>query len=96
MSMIIFILASETWCLARLLPILIGDLVDADNKYWKCFLLLLEITIIVLAPKVTRGLVDCLANLIDEHHHMFIKLYPDRKLTPKMHYMIHLTNWMAR
>lgn len=77
-------------------PILIGDLVEQDLQHWECFLILLEITKIALAPKVTRGMVDLLTNLIAEHHTCFISLYPDRKLTPKMHYMVHLPYSIAK
>lgn len=61
-------LSSETWCLARLLPILIGGLVPEDDPYWINYLLLLEITDIVLAPFCTRGIVAHLRELISEHH----------------------------
>uniref|UniRef100_A0A1X7T706 Uncharacterized protein n=1 Tax=Amphimedon queenslandica TaxID=400682 RepID=A0A1X7T706_AMPQE len=69
--------ASETWALARLLPILIGDL-------------------ITMAPKCTVGLAAHLRQLIHQHHSTFLECYPDRTLTPKLHYMIHIPQWMIK
>ncbi len=59
-----------------------------DDPYWINYLLLLEITDIVLAPFCTRGIIAHLRELISEHHSSFVKLYPNRPLTPKMHYLV--------
>ena len=29
--------ATQIWLLARTLPLLVGDLLPADNQHWKCF-----------------------------------------------------------
>lgn len=89
-------LASESWALARFLPILIGDLVPEDNEHWKLFLLLLEIVDFVMAPKCTRAIACYLRQLIQEHHTRFVELYPDRPITPKLHYMIHIPEWILQ
>ena len=47
--------ASEVWSLARMLPILVGDLVPEDNINWANYVLLLDILGEVMAPKNTRG-----------------------------------------
>lgn len=75
---------SESWTLACMLPLLIGDLVPEDNAYWQLFLLLLKIVDIVMAPKCTNGIAAYLRQLIEEHHTTFQELYPDRHLTPKL------------
>jgi hypothetical protein len=51
--------------------------------------LLLEILGIVFAPKVNEGLSIYLAYVIAEHHELLCLLYPDKKLTPKHHFLIH-------
>ena len=89
-------LASETWALARMLPLLIGDLVPSDNHYWQLFLLLLKITDIMMAPRCTSAIAAYLRQLIEEHHTLFRELYPDRPLTPKLHYLVHVPNWTVR
>ena len=40
--------AVEKWCLFRLLPLLLGDVVDDDDRVWKLYLLAREICEIVL------------------------------------------------
>lgn len=52
--------ASETWSLARMLPLIIGDLVPEDNPYWKLFLLLLDILDLVMSPKSTPAVASYL------------------------------------
>ena len=46
----ICIIASETLAFAQLLTLLIVDLVPEDNEHWSLYLILLQITEIVMAP----------------------------------------------
>ena len=82
--------ASETWALARMLPLLIGDMVSDDNPFWQLYLLLLKILGIIMAPKISRAIAAYLRELIAEHHSTFTQLYPHCHLTPKFHYMVHI------
>ena len=89
--------ASETLArLARMLPLIIGDLVPEDNPFWKLFLLLLEILDLVMSPRSTPAIASYLRQLIQEHYTYFCELYPDCPLTPKLHYMIHIPNWILQ
>ncbi len=88
--------ASETSKFARLLPLLIGDLIPEDNEHWSLYLILLQITEIVMAPQTTVSLAAHVRELIAEHHSLFKTLYPDRPLTPKCHYMVHIPKWITR
>lgn len=81
------------WCLIRLLPLIVGDLIPIEDPHWKNFLLLLDICDYVSAPVVSRGVAGHLRILIWEHHTNFKRLY-QRPLTPKFHYMIHMAKWM--
>ena len=81
--------ASQMWCLLLFLPLMIGDLVSRQSSHWKLFLLLREICSIIFAPVVTNGLGVFLKQLVIDHHNMFKTLYPDRRLIPKHHFMIH-------
>ena len=82
--------------MARLLPLLIGDLVPDDDGNWQNYMLLLSITEYIMAPRCTRGIAVHLKSMIAEHHLTFKELYPERPLTPKMHYMVHMPEWMLR
>ena len=81
--------ASQMWWLLLFLPLMIGDLVSRQSSHWKLFLLLREICSIIFAPVVTNGLGVFLKQLVIDHHNMFKTLYPDRRLIPKHHFMIH-------
>ena len=83
------------WCLLRLLPLLIGDLIPEDCKYWLNFLKLLKIIDIIFAPETTNGLAGYLAELIEDHHTTFTQLY-SRPVTPKFHHMLHMPQWIIQ
>ena len=93
--------ASETWTFVRLLPLLVRDLVREDNEHWNLYLVLLQITEIVMAPRTTLSLAAHVRQLIAEHHSLFKTLYPDRPHTkvplhgthPKMDYQVSYRNY---
>ena len=87
--------ASESWALARMLPLLVGDLIPEDDPYWLNYVLLLSIVDIIMAPKTTKATAAYLRELILEHHTQFTELYPERPITPKLHYMIHIPQWIV-
>jgi hypothetical protein len=81
--------ASEMWCFLRNLPLMIAHCIPRDNVYWKLILLLLDIADIVFAPAITKGSSEFLARLIDDHHSYFKELFPDKRLLPKHHFLVH-------
>ena len=89
-------LATQTWCLARFLPLLIGDLIPEGDERWNNFLLLLQIMEYLFAPRITHDQVAYLELLIETFLEEFVCLYPDRPLTPKMHYLVHTPMWIRR
>lgn len=50
---------------------------------------LLKIIDICVAPVVSAGTCAVLKVLIEEHHLIFTRIYPEWSVTPKMHFMIH-------
>lgn len=82
------------WTLARFLPFLIGKCIPCDDAKWLNYLRLLEIMDFVFAPKVDQEDCTYLESLISDHHLSFQKLYPHTRITPKMHYMIHIPRLM--
>ena len=84
------------WCLARLLPVMIGELVPDHDRYWDNFLLMLTITDYIFAPITSDSIVPYIRDMIQEHHQEFRDLYPDASITSKMHYMVHLPEWMLK
>ena len=81
--------ASQMISLAHNFPILIGDKVPEYDQHWYCFLILLKICSVAIAPLVTHDTPSYLGILIEEYLQLFRILYPSTSLKPKHHYMVH-------
>ena len=86
--------ASQAWCLARFLPLLIGDMVPKDDERWDNYLCLLRIMEYMFAPVITVDKTIYSELLIEKFLSEFVELYPWRPLTPKMHYLVHVPMWI--
>lgn len=91
-----YILASQCWTLGRFLPMLIGDLISIDNKYWECFLYLHDILEICMSPCISPMTISFLSELVKIHHELLKDCYPSVNITPKLHYMVHLAEQIRR
>ena len=83
------------WCLARMFPLLIGDLVPEGDKNWENLLNLLHIEEILFAPVTSVPLAAYLAILIKDYLENFKELY-SQNIIPKQHYMVHYPNQIVR
>lgn len=81
--------AAQMWCLIRNFPLMIGDCVEEGNKYWELLLLLLDCMDLIFAPVISNEDTLFLKRLIQDHHALFLELYPERNLRPKHHFMLH-------
>jgi hypothetical protein len=81
--------ASQMWLLAKVFPLLVGDLIPRDDSHWECFLKLLKICEICTAPALSEDSAAYVELLIVEHHSQFTRLYPSASIIPKMHFMVH-------
>ena len=88
--------ADQMWCLARLLPFMIGHLVPEDDKHWHNFLLLLTIVDYAFAPVISPNEVAFLNSIIEQHNFCFKHLYPDSSMIPKLHYILHIAEWILK
>ena len=84
------------WCLARYLPLLIGEYIPLGFPHWECFLQLLLITDYVFAPVLSHNDVAYIKDLIKEHHQRFRSLYLNASFIPKLHYIVHVPEWLSR
>ena len=82
------------WCLARMLPLMIGDLVE-ENAKWSNFLRLLQIEEILFAPTLSVELAAYLSVVIDDYLQSFKELYK-RNIIPKQHFMVHYPRHILR
>lgn len=89
-------IAAQMWLLGRILPILVGEMVDVGDEKWENFLQLMEIVDLLFAPLSNQDDVAYLARVIEEHHLEFARLYPSSSVIPKMHFMVHMPRLMLR
>ena len=81
--------ATQIWCLARLLPLMVGVKIPGGDPHWCNFLLMRTIMDYLFAPVLSPDCCGHLKELINDHHKSFTELYPSCSVIPKMHYMIH-------
>lgn len=83
------------WCLARMFPLLIGDLIPEGDDHWENFLCLLKIEEVVFAPVTSTQLAAYLAVLVEQYLGEFKELHT-RSLIPKHHNMVHYPRQILR
>lgn len=92
--------AIQSWALLKYLPLLLGDVVPADDKHWLFLLHLSELVDILFAPVFTVGMVTYLRHLIADHLVTFSELYSvgdsGIRLKPKHHLLVHLPTIILR
>lgn len=82
--------ATENWSLLRLLPILIGEkITDTDDPIWQLTVQLKELVELICAPKISHSQVALFSVLIVEYLETRKEMFPDCKLKPKHHYIVH-------
>ena len=88
--------AAQMWCLGPLLPVMIGDMIPVDDEHWQNFLDMMTIVDYVFAPAVTPDIAAFLHDKIRDHHDRFCRLYPGSSFIPKLHYMLHIPEWILK
>ena len=81
--------ASQSRCLSRTLPLMIGLEIPTEDKYWDLYIEFLTITELLLASSYNLGEILFLEQSIQFFLQKFKILYPNESITPKMHYMSH-------
>lgn len=81
--------AHENWCLLRLLPLIIGHLVPADEPVWLMILDLKDIVELVVSLVHTDETIAYLECKISEHRQKYQELFPLKQLLPKHHFLEH-------
>src|SRR5258705_9676947 len=82
------------WYMIRNIGAIIGDHVPEGDEHWLLVLTLLQFLDIVFAPVITLQDTILLKHKIKSHHQLFLILFPDRGLSPKMHFMTHYPRLM--
>ena len=84
------------WCLSRLLPLVVHDLVPECNHDWELFTDLMKIVDIVISPVIARETTFYLRILIEEYLQQFRNIYTNIRLIPKQHFMVHYPSQIRR
>ncbi|KAJ8043485.1 hypothetical protein HOLleu_10589 [Holothuria leucospilota] len=88
--------ASQTWCLMRLLPLMLASTIPEGNEYWELYLTLMDICEITFAPSVPCEMVAYLEYLVHGFLVTLKELYPEDRLKPKSHYLLHYPNSLLK
>ena len=75
--------------LMRILPMLIGHLIEPDCPYWHLYKLLRQIMDLTMSPIFSVDATYYLESVVSDHHRHFKQLFPNRNITPKHHFMLH-------
>jgi hypothetical protein len=84
--------ATKMFCLFRALPFIISDKIPKENEHWELYLILCKIIDIIYTIDVDLTHISELELHIQDHHHLFKKLFPDINLRKKHHNMLHYPN----
>lgn len=89
--------AAQNWCLARYLPLILGDLVKLKEVQdeWKVVTSLLDIVDIVFSPRITKKSLDDLRKLTKTYCSIKISVN-DRAKIPKDHFIEHYATIIER
>ena len=88
--------ASQMWCLFRFLPIIIGERIDVEMEEWHCLLILWNIVQICTSPAIRKDDIPYLRILIEEHHTLCKRIYPNASIIPKMRFLVYVPDDIAR
>lgn len=58
--------------LVRNLRFIIGDLIPRENEIWRVYLILLQITNILMMPDISSQQIHNLETLIEQHNSMYV------------------------
>ena len=78
----------KAWCVFRLLPFVIGDLVPVRHDSWKLYLLLSEIMDKVIALQLEISAINYQELLISDFYASFAKKAP-HLVKPKLQFFLH-------
>ena len=90
--------ATQNWCLLRLLPVLIGKKIlnPVVNEVWQLYLQLKEIVELVTSPCISTHQVAYLNELTEDYVDMRARLFPNKSLKPKHHYLLHYAELICK
>ena len=86
---------SQTWCLIRLMPMMIGDWIPRHDAGWLLLLKFLHILEWICAPSLRRGHVVYVKEELEEFYADMQTVFQN-EMTPKEHFLLHYSDQMFR
>ncbi|KAJ8048999.1 hypothetical protein HOLleu_01533 [Holothuria leucospilota] len=84
--------ASQTWCLLRLLPIMLGDVIPPGNQYFELILSLIAVVELICAPVQDGSTIALMKSKITDLLYLLRELFPDFTMKPKCHFLVHYSD----
>ena len=81
--------AAQCHNLLRLLPYFVGHLIPESDRYWKCYIMFLNVLDYILAPSLHIGHIKHMEDLISEFLFTYKNLDDTVKIKPKGHFLLH-------
>lgn len=92
--------ATKMLTLARGMPFILNKLIKQPTEIGQYRLRLvqqlLEISHFMFAPVIGQDRVERMADQIEEHLKLFKEVFPERRIMPKQHYMLHIPRNIAQ
>ena len=86
--------ATQNWLLFINLPLMMGEKVNRNHDVWLCYTTLLELCRIVFQEEISEVELLILGSHIDEFLTEFKRIFTERKITPKMHHLVHYPRYI--
>ena len=87
---------SQCWTFLRVLPFMIGPLVPPDQKAWLLVTGLLSLVQLICAPRMDGEILARMQPSVEQWLREFCGMFPDFKIKPKFHYLLHYRHWAAQ
>ena len=78
--------AVQIWCLLRLLPVMIGELVPINDLKWEVVLKLFDVVDYVTQHCYTMSDIDIMHEVVIEFNDLYSSVFTDVNIKPKQHY----------
>lgn len=88
--------ASQMWLLGRLLPLFISSKIDVQDPVWQCYITLLNVMSLALAPCISTEEIEGLKCEIRHYLFLFKECFPQNNIIPKQHYLLHLPTSISK
>ncbi|XP_040078364.2 uncharacterized protein LOC120850082 [Ixodes scapularis] len=87
--------ASQKRCLFRLYPLIFGTSIPEGNRHWNVLLQLHGIVDLVLSEEILEDWLAYLEVLVEDFIQAFTEMYPEARILPKIHYIVHYARMTA-